>query len=51
MAPGLQQKAQEAKPTATKAAWIAFGGLLISLLAAVAGALAGRRRAQEVAAP
>ena len=39
----LQQKAEEIKPQATRAAWIAFGALLLSLLAAVLGALAGRR--------
>ncbi len=50
-APELQQKAQEAKPAATKAAWIAFGGLLLSLLAAVAGAIVGRRRFDEVPSP
>lgn len=44
-APELQQKAQEMKPQATKAAWITFGGLLLSLLAAVIGAAVGRRRA------
>ena len=49
-APELQQKAQEVKPAATKAAWIAFAGLLISLLAAVIGAMAGRRRPHEVKA-
>jgi Sec-independent protein translocase protein TatA len=42
--PQLQQKAQEAKPTATKAAWITFSALLLSLAAAVLGAMAGRRR-------
>jgi hypothetical protein len=42
--PQLQQKAQEAKPTATKAAWITFIALIVSLAAAVLGALAGRRR-------
>lgn len=44
-APQLQQKAQEMKPQATKAAWIAFAGLLLSLFAAVIGAALGRRRA------
>ena len=39
----LQQKAEEAKPAATKAAWMTFGALLLSLLAAVIGALMGRR--------
>jgi|RhiMethySRZTD1v2_1073278.scaffolds.fasta_scaffold49382_4 hypothetical protein len=40
----LEQKAEEVKPTATKAAWITFGALLLSLLAAVIGAMVGRRR-------
>jgi len=39
----LQQKAEEAKPAATKAAWITFGALVLSLLAAVIGAMLGRR--------
>ena len=39
----LQQKAEEMKPQATRAAWITFGALLLSLLAAVLGAMAGRR--------
>ena len=39
----LQQKAEEVKPQATRAAWITFGALLLSLLAAVIGAMAGRR--------
>jgi hypothetical protein len=39
----LQQKAQELKPQATRTAWITFGALLLSLLAAVVGAMAGRR--------
>jgi len=42
--PQLQQKAQQAKPTATKAAWITFVALVLSLAAAVFGAMAGRRR-------
>lgn len=42
---GLQQKAEEMKPAATRAAWIAFGGLVLSLLAAVIGAMLGRREA------
>ena len=40
----LQQKAEEVKPQATKAAWITFGALLLSLAAAVIGAMAGRRK-------
>jgi len=39
----LQQKAEQMKPQATRAAWITFGALLASLLAAVLGAMAGRR--------
>jgi hypothetical protein len=39
----LQQKAEEMKPGATRAAWITFGALVLSLLAAVIGAMAGRR--------
>jgi hypothetical protein len=39
----LQQKAEEVKPQASKAAWITFGALLLSLLAAVIGAMLGRR--------
>jgi hypothetical protein len=39
----LQQKAEEVKPQATRAAWITFGALLLSLLAAALGAVAGRR--------
>ena len=38
-------KAQEAKPQASRAAWVTFGALVLSLAAAVLGALAGRRRA------
>jgi hypothetical protein len=40
----LQQKAEELKPQASRAAWITLGALLLSLLAAVIGAMAGRRR-------
>jgi hypothetical protein len=39
----LQQKVEELKPQATRAAWITFGALVLSLLAAVIGAMAGRR--------
>jgi hypothetical protein len=47
----LQQKAEEVKPQATQAAWITFAALLLSLLAAVLGAMAGRRNpAKEVKA-
>jgi hypothetical protein len=46
----LEQKAEEMKPQATRAAWITFGALVLSLLAAVLGAMSGRRRPQEVRA-
>lgn len=39
----LQQKAEQMKPQATRAAWITFGALVLSLAAAVLGATAGRR--------
>jgi len=39
----LRQKAEEVKPQATRAAWITFGALLLSLVAAALGAMAGRR--------
>jgi hypothetical protein len=39
----LAQAAERAKPGATKAAWVTFGALVLSLLAAVFGALSGRR--------
>jgi hypothetical protein len=45
----LQQKAEEIKPQATRAAWIAFGALLASLLAAALGAMAGRRNPEKEA--
>ena len=44
----LQQKAEELKPHATRAAWITFGALLLSLLAAVLGAMSGRRDEREL---
>src|SRR5688572_1938136 len=40
----LEQKAEEVKPAASRGAWIAFGGLLLSLAAAVIGAMVGRRK-------
>lgn len=40
----LERKVEEMKPQAAKAAWITFGALVLSLLAAVLGAMAGRRR-------
>ena len=39
----LERKAEQMKPAATRGAWIAFGGLVLSLLAAVVGAMLGRR--------
>jgi hypothetical protein len=46
----LEQKAEEMKPRATMAAWITFGALVLSLLAAVLGAMTGRRKPEEVSA-
>jgi hypothetical protein len=40
----LEQKAEEVQPQASRAAWITFGALLLSLLAAVLGAMSGRRK-------
>jgi hypothetical protein len=40
----LEQKAEEVQPQASRAAWITFGALLLSLLAAVIGAMSGRRK-------
>ena len=40
----LEQKAEELKPQASRAAWMTFGALLLSLLAAVIGAMSGRRK-------
>ncbi|HEU4350555.1 MAG TPA: hypothetical protein VFR66_01640 [Burkholderiales bacterium] len=39
----LERKAEELRPQASRAAWITLGALLLSLLAAVLGAMAGRR--------
>jgi hypothetical protein len=44
------QAAERAQPAASKAAWITFAALLISLLAAIAGAGVGRRNAARRAA-
>jgi hypothetical protein len=44
----LEQKAQEIQPQASRAAWITFAALVLSLLAAVLGAMSGRRRPEEV---
>jgi len=41
----LPAAAERVQDTATKTAWITFAAMLISLLAAVAGAMAGRKRA------
>jgi hypothetical protein len=41
----LPAVAEQVQNTATKTAWITFAAMLLSLLAAVAGALAGRKRA------
>lgn len=43
----LEQKAEQVQPQATRAAWITFGALVLSLLAAVLGAMVGRRRPEE----
>jgi hypothetical protein len=40
----LEQKAEELQPQASRAAWITFGALILSLLAAVIGAMSGRRK-------
>jgi hypothetical protein len=40
----LERKAEQVQPAITKGAWASFGALLISLAAAVIGAMAGRRR-------
>jgi hypothetical protein len=39
----LQDRAADAKPAATKGAWITFGALVLSLITAVIGAMTGRR--------
>ena len=44
----IQQKAAEAKPAASKAAWGAFIALVLTLVAAVLGAAAGRRREVDI---
>jgi len=45
--PAMAERAQEG---ATKAAWITFGAMLISLIAAIAGAMMGRRRVVQTLA-
>ena len=42
--PAMAERAQEG---ASKAAWISFGAMVISLLAAIGGAMWGRRRVEE----
>ena len=39
-----ERKAEEMKPEVTLAAWVSFGALLLSLLAAIVGAMVGRRK-------
>lgn len=45
----LQQKAEQIQPGASRAAWITFGALVLSLVAAVIGAMAGRRSGPRAA--
>jgi hypothetical protein len=45
----IAQKAEEAKPAASKAAWITFAALVLSLVTAVIGAMIGRREPAVVA--
>jgi hypothetical protein len=40
----LERKSEELQPTVSKGAWASFGALVLSLAAAVIGALAGRRK-------
>lgn len=42
----LERQAEEVQPEASAAAWIAFGALLLSLAAAVIGAMVGRRQVE-----
>ncbi|HEX2651414.1 MAG TPA: hypothetical protein VHN19_15915 [Burkholderiales bacterium] len=46
----LERKAEEVKPKATMTAWITLGALLLSLIAAVLGAAAGRREVRATSA-
>jgi len=46
----LQQKAEQIQPEASRAAWITFGALVLSLVAALIGAMAGRRSGHPRAA-
>jgi hypothetical protein len=43
----LPAAAERVQDSATKTAWITFAAMLISLIAAIAGAMVGRRRAAE----
>ena len=40
----LERKSEEMQPTVSKGAWASFGALVLSLAAAVIGAMVGRRR-------
>jgi len=40
----IERKAEEVKPAITRGAWASFGALLLSLAAAVIGAMTGRRK-------
>jgi hypothetical protein len=40
----VERKVEELQPTVTKGAWASFGALVLSLAAAVLGAMAGRRK-------
>lgn len=40
----IERKAEEVKPAISKGAWASFGALVLSLAAAVIGAMAGRRK-------
>ncbi|HEU4619973.1 MAG TPA: hypothetical protein VFV10_18190 [Gammaproteobacteria bacterium] len=46
----LERQAERIQPQASQAAWITFGALVVSLLAAVIGAMVGRRRTVPAAA-
>ena len=46
----LAQQAEQIQPEATAAAWITFFALVLSLAAAVIGAMVGRRKRSDVAA-
>src|SRR4051812_24932438 len=45
--PAIAERAQD---SATKAAWITFGAMLVSLIAAIAGSMLGRKRVVETLA-